>query len=171
MDQTDTALRAIIKSLSDTVAPALPEDDPLAREQLRLSVDYLVFLRQRLHDLHQRERFDLRHAIALAQEIVAAGAAGHRADGLRAELPRAEALVADPAAGTGAIRAAAMDLAHAVSGVVQHLADQPRGVADRIRKAVLTETARRVEFERLWYAPVGFEPAPLDQAGLQVLLQ
>lgn len=171
MDQTDTALRAIIKSLTDTVAPALPEADPLAREQLRLSVDYLVFLRQRLHDLHQRERFDLRHAIALAQEIVAAGAAGDRARAVQGELRRAAALVADPGAGTGAIRAAAMDLAYVVSGVVQHLAEQPPGVADRIRKAVLAETARRVEFERLWYAPIGFEPAPLDQAGLQAFLQ
>ena len=36
MDHGDNTLRAAIKSLSETVAPAVDPDDPQAREQLRL---------------------------------------------------------------------------------------------------------------------------------------
>lgn len=171
MDQTDTAIRAIIKSLSDTVAPALPEADPLAREQLRLALDYLEFLRLRLPDLHQRERAELRHQIALAKGIAAAGALGNHAEAMTDLCRRAEALAADPGAGTGAIRDMAMDLAFAVAGVVQTLAEQATVTASRIRQTVLDETARKVELERFWYAPIGFEPSPLDQSRLRDLLQ
>lgn len=171
MDQTDTAIRAIIKSLGDTVAPALPEADPLAREQLRLALDYLAFLRLRLPDMHQRERADLRHQIALANGIAAAGATGNHAAAMTGLRRRAETLAADPGAGTGAIRDMAMDLAFAVAGVVQTLADQTPETASRIRHTVLDETARKVELERLWYAPIGFEPSPLDQSRLRDLLQ
>lgn len=173
MDQTDVALRAIVKSLTDTVAPAIDAEDHMAREQLRLSVEFIAFLRTRLHYLHGRERFDLQHGIGLARDLLSAdlSAATAEAAALGAALAPAERLIGDPAALTGTIRSAAMDLAHAVAAVVQRASDLPPDVARRIRAAVLAATERRVEFERYWYAPIGFEPVHLDEGRLASFLQ
>lgn len=113
----------------------------------------------------------LRHQIALATGIAAAGALGNHAEAMTDLCRRAETLAADPGAGTGAIRDMAMDLAFAVAGVVQTLADQTTEIANLIRQTVLDETARKVELERFWYAPIGFEPSSLDQSRLCDLLQ
>lgn len=45
MDHSENTLRAAIKSLRDTVAPAVDPLDPQAVEQLRLTIDFLEFLR------------------------------------------------------------------------------------------------------------------------------
>lgn len=170
MDQTDVALKAIVKSLTDTVAPAVDPQDHMAREQLRLSVEFIAFLRKRLDYLHGRERFDLQHYIDLARSLLSAGLTEVPAD-LRAALEAAESIVADPGALTGTVRGAAMDLAHAVASVVQKTAGLPPDVARRIRVAVLDATGRRVEFERYWYAPIGFEPVALDENGFAEFLK
>ena len=47
-DVTDNGLRAAVKALTDVVAPSIDPSDPLAKEQLRLVVDYLQFVRSRL---------------------------------------------------------------------------------------------------------------------------
>ena len=39
-DVTDNGLRAAVKALTDVVAPSIDPTDPLAKEQLRLVVDF-----------------------------------------------------------------------------------------------------------------------------------
>lgn len=56
MDHCENTLRAAIKSLRDTVAPAVDPDDSQATEQLRLTIDFLEFLRTRIYDVHARHR-------------------------------------------------------------------------------------------------------------------
>ncbi|NDK91451.1 hypothetical protein GYA93_17985 [Gordonia desulfuricans] len=48
IDHSENALRAVIKSLRDVVAPAVDPGDPMAQEQLALSLGTLEFLHSRL---------------------------------------------------------------------------------------------------------------------------
>ena len=167
MDQTDTGLKAVMKALTDVVEPALDPNDPLAREQLRLAVEYIGFVRARIDFLHSRERFDLLHYIGLARAMVAAGVGPGSAPGqyLAEALAQALPLQDAAAARTDQLRAASMELAHAVAGVTQAAPDLPAEVAAKLRQIVLEESAPKLQFELHWYAPVGFDPdLPKDVA-------
>ena len=124
------------------MAPALDPDDPLAREQLRLAVEYVAFVRSRIDHLHGRERFDLRHYIGIATAMLEAGvpADGDEGDFLTRTLATASALAESPAAQTGQVREAAMELAHAVTGVVRVAAQLPPGVSEKVRRIILDAT-------------------------------
>lgn len=163
MDQTDIGLKSVVKALVDTVAPAIDPSDHLAKEQLRLAASYVDFVRQRLHLIHARERYDLRHYVKLANDLLALDIPGQSPPiaTLRLALSAAVPLVDDPAALTGEIRAAAMDLAHAVAGVVQAVHDDASPErAQLVDRAVLAATGEKLEMELLWYQPIGFDPSP-----------
>jgi hypothetical protein len=161
MDQTDVGLQSVVKALTDTIAGAIDPADHLAKEQLRLAAGYIEFVRQRLHYIHGRERYDLKHYIALAGKLLSFALPGAEAARfLRTTLSEAEPLANDPAALTGNIRAAAMELAHAVAGVVQEAHRSSWATARDIDRAVLVASEERLDLERLWYEPIGFEPTP-----------
>lgn len=159
MDQMQVGLQSVIKSLSDTVAGAIDPADHLAKEQLKLAIGYVDFVRKRLHLVHGRERFDLRHYLDLSHGLLAIGELrGEAIDTLRAMVPSAEGLLKDPAALTGEIRSAAMDLGHAVTTVVQQAHDDISPARVAIDRLVLRATEAKLDMERLWYEPVGFDP-------------
>lgn len=173
MDQTDTGLKAVIKALTDVVAPALDPNDPLAQEQLRLSVDYIAFVRQRIDYLHGRERFDLLHYVKIARSMQEAGVPADCSEGVFLEraLAPAEVLAESPAALTHELREAAMELAHAVAAVVRSASGLPADVARKVRHIVMDATEEKLEFERLWYVPIGFEAPPATGKTLEGFLK
>lgn len=172
MDQISVGLQSVIKSLNDTVAGAIDPADHLAREQLKLAVAYIDFVRKRLHLIHGRERYDLRHYVELSKELVAAGEAhGVDVSTLRTMLPGAEAVLADPASLTGEVRALAMDLGHAVTTVVQMAHEVRSSACVAFDRAVLAAAEAKLDMERLWYEPVGFDPVLPGGATLEERLR
>ncbi|WP_018000560.1 hypothetical protein [Paracoccus sp. N5] len=172
MDQTDIGLGAVVKALNDFVAPALDPNDHLAREQLRLSAEYIAFLRKRLDYLHGRERFDLRHQIGLAEALLAHDLSPIASSvELRRLTELCRPVLGDADALTSSVRAAALELGHAVSAVLSGSDVLPPETARSIHLAVLELSDRRIEFERHWYAPIGFEPTPLDEERLPDFLK
>lgn len=162
MDQTDVGLKSVVKALTDTIAGAIDPADHLAREQLRLAASYVDFVRQRLDFIHARERYDLKHYASLARQLLSIDLPGNMVTvrDLQSNLEAAETLLADPDTHTGRMRAAAMELAHAVSRVVQEAHETPAEHAPAIDRAVLAASQEKLEMERIWYQPVGFDPAP-----------
>lgn len=161
MDQTDVGLQSVVKALTDTIAGAIDPSDHLAKEQLRLAAGYIDFVRQRLYYIHGRERYDLKHYIDLGRTLQALGLPDDDASrNLREALAAAEPVVADPAALTGNVRAAAMELAHAVAGVVQEAHRSSWSMSGHIDRAVLVASEEKLDMERLWYQPIGFDPTP-----------
>jgi len=164
MDQTDVGLKSVVKALIDTVAPAIDPSDHLAKEQLRLAASYIDFVRQRLHLVHARERFDLRHYLSLSEALFSAGLPDgtEQTGALRAAFAIAKPLAGDAAALTAQVRSAATDLAYAVAGVVQaaHAGWASPELAKRIDAAVVAATEDKLEMELLWYQPIGFDPSP-----------
>ena len=168
MDQTEVGLKAVVKALTDTIAGAIDPADHLAKEQLRLAASYVDFVRQRLHLIHARERYDLTRAITLARDLIALGPPdGAATQALRARLAEAAPLADDAAALTGEVRLAAMELAHAVAGLVQEAHRASWTIAGAIDRAVLTASEARFEMERLWYQPIGFDQSPPKGARLE----
>lgn len=175
MDQTDIGLKSVVKALIDTVAPAIDPGDHLAKEQLRLAVSYVDFVRQRLLLIHARERYDLNHYLSLSRQFLNFGLPEEdkAVASLRAELSRAQALADEPAAFTDRIRSTAVDLAHAVAGVVQaaHSRWTSPGLAAHIDRAVLAATEDKLEMELLWFQPIGFDPSPRKDKTLEDFLK
>ena len=171
MDHTDTGLRAVVKALKDVVAPALNPADPLALEQLRLAVDYIEFVRARFEHFHDRERFELSHHLGMATSVdaLAAPITGAAAAALKTAIGQGAQLAADPGATTRALKAGTAALAAAVAKVVHDASTLDVAARRMIEQTVLQATDDRIEFERAWYLPLGFDPAPGDVKDLGAL--
>ncbi len=168
-DHTDNGLRAVIKALSDVVAPAIDPADPLAREQLRLAVDYLEFVRARLDALYGRERFELQHAVTLAEDLLSGSELGERA-ALEAALAQGRALLGAAGSPPAALRAATAEISGLIRDVVRAVADTDRSTRAAVERKIISHAAERIRFERSWYLPLGFDPSPGDVDELAALL-
>jgi hypothetical protein len=172
MDHSENTLRAAIKSLRDTVTPAVDPDDSQATEQLRLTIDFLEFLRTRIYDVHARHRYELRHQIEVAQalrsdaQLVSSRAATQLENALESALT----VQSDADAHTMELRSASQELWGSVRGVVREAREAADDVRQRISLSVLQGVQPLVEMESAWYLPFGFEPDPSSVAALDELL-
>lgn len=169
-DHTENTLRAAIKALTDVVAPAIRADDALAQEQLRLVTDYIRFIQQRLDHLAERHRFECTQYLALAQTVLplAASASTGVRDGLAAAIAGAEALPG--AARLADHREATAALTGAIRRLVREAAGYKAEARAAIERAVLDGSAALIDFERAWYLPMGFDPAPREVPSVEAAL-
>jgi hypothetical protein len=161
-------LGAAIKALLDVVAPSVDPDDPLAREQLQLVVDYLELVRSRTDLLWDRERLTLRHYLAMADAV--GPSVSMRLDGAAAAGRRA---LGDADAGVRPLRDAAAELAGALSELVRALGepDADPALCARVEVVVVDASQVLVDVERAWYLPLGFDPAPAEVGSVEAALQ
>ena len=161
-DHTDNALRAAIKALDEVVAPALDASNPLAREQLKLVSRYITFLRERNHYQADRERFELRHYLALARSlrphaldcaIPGAGAFDRAIDAADTVVDNADARAAD-------LRFAIDGLTTAITMLARRSAAFDAVSRREVEAAVVAASKSLFDVQRAFYLPMGFEPAP-----------
>lgn len=157
MDHTENSLRAVVSTLRTVVAPAVDAGDALAQQQLGLSVLYLEFLASRLAYLPDRDRLEVEQNARLA-DAVSAAAGADAAPGLVGAAARARDLLVAPRASRHELQQAAAGVAARVSELVE--SDLPDDVRRAVEAAVVAGSVERVEFERAWYAPMGFDPDP-----------
>jgi hypothetical protein len=171
-DLTDNGLRASIKALDEVVAPAVDAGNPLAVEQLRLVSRFLGFLRSRLQYQAERDRFELRHYLALAGALRADAAACG---------PSCATLIADAIdagttpfergdASTHEIRSAVERLTAAVSVLVRSVADADPTLRQRVERTVVAASKSLFDVQRAWYLPIGFEPDPEQVPNIEAAL-
>lgn len=161
MDHTDVGLRAVVRALVDVVTPAVDAENALAREQLRLSIDYIEFVSQRLEYLQEREVFDLRNHLAMAREVgEIAGDLEGRAEGRRLgeAIAKGDAALSAGTPPMRTLKAATAGLAAAVADMVRIAPTLAPSVSTAIEKAVIRFSKERIAFERSWYRPLGFDP-------------
>jgi hypothetical protein len=172
MDQADNALRAAIKALSEVVAPALDPSDHQAAEQLQLVIHSLGFVRERLDYLHDRERFDVRHHVSLALAVAddADDAAPASAETLRDAVAAAMSVYERPGARTTELRAASAAVAAALRTLLRESADADPAVRRRIERRILEGSRERIDADRAWYLPQGFDPDPASALPLELAL-
>ena len=161
-DTTTNSLRGIIKTLGDVVMPAIPADDPLASQELKMVVRYLGFCRERVDHLYARARYELNFYAGMAAECrEALGQAGaDSARDLAALTTTARALLAEPGASIGAIRSQAQQIITRLSRLLGEVEDSD--ALARIERAVVRGSAEITAFDRSWYLPLKLERFPGD---------
>ena len=171
-DLTDNALRASIKALDEVVAPAIDASNPLAVEQLRLVSRFLGFLRSRLQYQAERERFELRHYLALANTLRGDAASGAPpcAALIGEAIAAGAALVDRIDASTQDIRAAVNGLTAALSVLVRSVADADPVLRQRVERTVVAASKSLFDVQRAWYLPIGFEPDPDQVPSIETAL-
>ena len=170
-DYTDNALLASIKALNEVVLPAVDPSDPLATEQLRLVAGFLKFLRTRLPQVQDRNRFELEHYLALGERLAgdARLASPQVSQRLDEAIEDARALLRSQTASVADLRSATAALSAPISGLVRVVAHADPVLRERVEHAVLIESKRWVDMQRAWFVVQGFELHPdelprLDEA-------
>ena len=164
MDVTENGLRAAVKALTDVVAPAIDRTDPLAAEQLRLVVDYLQFVRSRLDLLYDRDRFELQHNLSMARTLKVLGAPLSKSTAIQLEAAISAGAEVQASVGTSmpALKTASAALAAAVRDLIREAGAFEPALRRKIENCVLEASEERINFERAWYLPLGFEPEPQE---------
>jgi hypothetical protein len=173
VDEISNALTALRHALENIVAPAVDASDPIASEQLVSGVRYLDFAIARIDQIHERERFELSHTVELARGI-ASDSASHRGTNrsdvekhLDEAVRSSELVLGDPATSTALLRACTAELRALLR---RALVAGDATLSERVRKAVLSAAAVYSDFERAWYLPLGFDPAPDEVPPLDEVL-
>lgn len=170
MDQTHVNIATAIRALKDVVAPAVDSTNARASEQLRLSVEHLGFLLDRLDYLPERHYIELKYALQLAEDVLGKAAAFTSPE--KDELTRAvssalKTLKVHNATSQpygqmpvplATLRRHTERINAGLSKLIQSSRRLPADVRASIEQCVIDHSAERIEFERVWYAPLGFDP-------------
>ena len=149
----DERLASVIRALSEVVLPHLPPEASLAQEQVQLSLGHLQIMRAQLDQLHDYEREELADYTALARALGDAITGGPQTQAALAALAGA---VSD-AAGQD-VRAARKAVNLATDGLVRACAaDGAEGAHETLSKLILTHEHARIQKDRKWFAPFGFD--------------
>ena len=158
-NHADNDFRAASKALVDVVAPAIDPNNPLARQQLKLVVDWLDFYRSRLPFEQDRERLELAVQIETARAIVnvAPAEAGAALNSAVSEAEQVhEALGPRPPE----LRAVTARLEDEISAVVRRSTDFDASVRREIERTVVLKTRHLLDAHRSWFLPQSIEPDP-----------
>ncbi len=159
-DVTTNALRGIIKTLGDVVAPAIPADDPLAIQELKMTVRYLSFCRERVDHLYARARYELTFYAGLTAQCSRLLASPDRklADELISLCESAQALLVQPGAAIGALREQTQALMSRLTRLLTEIKDND--VLLKVERCIVHASAEITAFERAWYLPLKLERFP-----------
>lgn len=159
-DITTNSLRGLVKTLNDVVVPAIPADDPLAIQELKMVIRYLAFCRERVDHLYARARYELGFYAGLAAECgrLLGAAAASPARELEALEARAQALLGEPGAAIGALRALTQQIMTRLTGLLGEVTDAQ--ALARVERAIVERSAELTAFDRSWYLPLKLERFP-----------
>jgi hypothetical protein len=159
-DVTTNALRGIAKTLSDVVMPAIPADDPLALQELKMVVRYLNFARERIDHLYARARYELTFYSELIGEFIGPLEKSYASHSYAiTELSdRAKASLAEPGAGIEELRNLTLEITSRISAILGDVRDA--GILARLERTVVLASAEIAAFDRSWYAPLKLERFP-----------
>lgn len=149
---TDERIASIIRSLTEVILPHLPADASLAQEQAQLAIGHLQILRLQIDGIQDFETEELADTRVLASELAAAIDGGPRTTAARTRL---DAVLEDDTSG---VRGALSAINKAIEALVQAVsADGSEAAKTRLPQLILGHEARRVEKDRRWFLPYGFD--------------
>ena len=167
-NHADNDFRAAAKSLLDVVAPAIDPANPLARQQLKLVVDWLDFYRSRLP--YNRERLELDVQLQTARAIEAA-APMNSTDALRAAIGAAVPVHSHLGPRPVQVRDVTAGLEDAISALVRESTNFDATTQAAIERIVVRDARRLLDAQRAWFLPQGIEPDPDALPSLDVALR
>ena len=159
-DVTTNALRGLVKTLNDVVVPAIPADDPLALQELKMVVRYLSFARERVDHLYARARYELTFYSDLISQLaeLLGKSYAEQAKTLTDFRTRATALLAQPGAAIDDLRNLNLAMTSRISTLLGEVSDA--AILAKLERAVVLASAEITAFDRSWYAPLKLERFP-----------
>jgi hypothetical protein len=169
-DVTTNALRGIVKTLGDVVAPAIPADDPLAFQDLKMTIRYLSFCRDRVDHLYARARYELSFYEKLSSDCaVLLAPKEHKLANELTELCHfAQAQLALPGLAIGALREQTQKMMSRLTQMLSEIVNAE--VLTKVEKAIVSSSAEITAFERSWYLPLKLERFPADVRPLNTFI-
>ncbi len=156
--RAEIALKAVLKSLTDVVLPALDPDNKLAQEQSQLVIGLLGLIAARLPLQHRYDADELARAIALAHRLGVD--CGQAAD----ILERARVSPAELVSATDALNAA---IGARIDAVAEGTSAAERKA---MTTAVLASAHEQHLRERSWLLMQGWETDPGSVPPIEILL-
>ena len=172
-NHADNDFRAAAKALLDVVAPAIDAHNPLARQQLKLVVDWLHFYRSRLPYNQDRERLELEVQLEMARAVAAAApdAAGAAGAALRAAIDGAATVHARLGPRPVEVRSVTARLEDEISALVRLSPTFDEPARRSIERVVVRDAKTLLDAQRAWFLPQSIEPDPGAIAPLEVALR
>ena len=158
-NHADNDFRAAAKALLDVVAPAIDPQNPLARQQLKLVVEWLDFYRSRLPYNQDRERLELAVQLETAQAI-ASVAPTAAVTALRAVIGAAATIHAGLGPRPVEVRAVTARLEDEISAVVRLSPGFDEPARQSIERVIVRDAKVLLDAQRAWFLPQGIEPDP-----------
>ena len=169
-NHADNDFRAAAKALLDVVAPAIDPQNPLARQQLKLVVEWLDFYRSRLPYNQDRERLELAVQLETAQAI-ASVAPTAAVTALRAAIGAAATIHAGLGPRPVEVRAVTARLEDEISAVVRLSPGFNEPARQSIERVIVRDAKVLLDAQRAWFLPQGIEPDPEAIPPLDVALR
>jgi len=158
----DLALQAVLKSLTEVIAPSVDPHDKMAREQVSLVIGLLTLIADRLPHTHAYDCDELGRLIQLAQNIVPAADSQALSSAI-VVLERAKASPGDLVATIAALRSAIGD---AAAG----LASRKDTIGRAAVRALLDASSAQLLRERSWVLMQGWENDPSSIPEIETLI-
>ncbi len=172
--RADIQLRAAIKALTDTIAPAVDPENKLAIEQLQMVIGALTIVEQNLPLQFRFDRNELHRLLALANSIAGAAAEGKQETIVSAVKRAADAgaLVLDRAkADSEEVLHAVRDLRAECGAATTALVRGGGSAAQRaVTETVLAYSREQTLRDRSWLMSLGFESPQADIPPIRELL-
>ena len=169
-NHADNDFRAAAKALLDVVAPAIDAQNPLARQQLKLVVDWLDFYRSRLPYNQDRERLELEVQLGTARAVASAAPEAEIAT-LRVAIDAAATVHAGLGPRPVEVRAVTARLEDEISALVRRSPGFAEPVRRSIERIVVHDARTLLDAQRAWFLPQGIEPDPGAIPSLEVALR
>lgn len=161
-------LKAVVKSLKDTVLPAIDKGNELAQQQIQLSMATLEIALNNLPVMHAMLRKDIEQHINMAREMGGALKSEENKRSLQALISTAEQALQDPTQGLTQLQQQARELRSGIGDVISGNAEGADAVA--LEQIVLAHSEASLTLGRAMNKPMGFEPAPDDIADIAALV-
>ena len=169
-NHADNDFRAAAKALMDVVAPAIDPHNPLARQQLKLVVDWLDFYRSRLPHEQDRERLELEVQLDTARALARVAPPPVTA-ALHAAIDAAATVRAALGPRPVEIRAVTARLEDEISAVVRRSTGFDADARRTIERTVVRDAKHLLDAQRAWFLPQSIEPDPDAIPSLGVALR
>lgn len=154
-----SALRidTLMRTLQDTIMPAIRDDQPLAKEQAGLMLGHLAALQQQANREHAVDDYSQRLLFKLADALLELGAAEESVAGWLAELDVARKKLEVTAMGFHLERILACS-------------DTSAAFKRESTKALIQYAEAHTNMGRAWFLPMGFDGNPKELPTVDALL-
>jgi hypothetical protein len=172
MDYSTVGLGAAVKAMNDVIIPATAESgNTHALEQAHLVRDVLSFTAERITLVHSRARYELKHFAKVADTLVSDQASRNLTSSTRLEeaLRNAAATLNHTDASYSELRSSTEQLSLAVRSALD-VDDLEAPVRSRLERLVLDAMDERLQIDRSWLLPLGFDPLPHTVAPIEAAL-